>query len=134
MFFRRQPPEVITFEQRVEALRGSGFSTQELGRGQVRVLKNGCAAVIEPTPEGQARVVRAGVLVDGEVAALIDGGYQKFLEAPSGKRKPALAAELRALHGFVEDLDEALGIETLYNESLGTVCDRHAYDRLTGRP
>ncbi|HSW50817.1 MAG TPA: hypothetical protein VLH09_11615, partial [Bryobacteraceae bacterium] len=65
---------------------------------------------------------------------LVDGGFQKFLETPSGRRRPALAAELKRLHDFQADLREALGLKSLYNESLGTVSDRHAYDRLTGRP
>jgi hypothetical protein len=133
MFFRRHPPKVITFDERLEGLREAGFVTETLGRGLVRARKSGCAAVIERSPAGEPRVVGLGVLVDGEIAALIDGGYQKFLETPSGKRRPALAPELKALHDFQEDLDDALGLTSLYNESLGTVCDRHAYDRLAGR-
>ena len=134
MFFRRHPPKVITFDERLAGLRDTGFVTEALDRGLVRARKSGCAAVIERSPEGEPRVVRLGVLVDGEIAELIDGGYQKFLETPSGKRRPALEPELKALHDFQEDLDTALGLTMLYNESLGTVCDRHAYDRLTGRP
>jgi len=134
MFFRRHPPKVISFDERLESLRASGFSTQALDRGLVQAQKSDCAAVIEQTPAGETRVVRLGVLIGGEIAALIDGGYQKFLETPSGKRKPALACELKALHDFQDDLDETLGLTTLYNQALGTVCDRHAYDRLTGRP
>jgi leucyl-tRNA synthetase len=42
-------------------------------------------------------------------------------------------AQLKALHAFEEDLTEALGLESLYNTSLGTTNDFHVYDRLAGR-
>ena len=32
-----------------------------------------------------------------------------------------------------EELKEALGLTSLYNESLGTVSDRYVYDRVTDR-
>jgi hypothetical protein len=76
---------------------------------------------------------RAGILAGGEIANLVDGGFQKFFRTPSGKSKPALATDLRALHDFEEDLKEALGLESLYNESLGTVSTFYQYDRLQGR-
>jgi hypothetical protein len=134
MFFRRLTPKVITFEDRLEGLRKSGFVLQPLDRGRVQARKGNCAAILDRSAEGEPRVVSLGVLVGGEISSLIDGGYQKFLETPSGMRLPALAPELKTLHDFQEDLDEALGLETLYNLSLGTVCNRHAYDRLKGRP
>ncbi len=46
---------------------------------------------------------------------------------------PALAEELKALHDFEEDLKEALGQESYYNESLGTVSTYYLYDRVEGR-
>ena len=134
MFFRREPRRLVTFDERIQHLRDHGFGTQPLPREQVEVRRDGCVAVVGSSAEGSACLLRHGVLVGGEMAALVDGGYQKFLETPSGARRPALAAELKKLHDFQEDLDEALGLDSLYNESLGTVCDRHAYDRLTGRP
>jgi hypothetical protein len=76
---------------------------------------------------------RAGILVSGEIATLVDGGFQKFFRTPSGKNKPALASELKALHDFQEDLKEALGIEILYNEALGTVSTYYLYDRVKDR-
>ena len=48
----------------------------------------------------------------GEIGSLVDGGYQKFFRTPSGKTKPALASELKALHDFEEDLKEGLGQES----------------------
>ena len=68
----------------------------------------------------------------GEIAALVDGGYQKFWRA-GGRNVPALAGQLEALHEFEEDLREGLGLESFYNTSLGTTNDLHLYDRLTGR-
>jgi len=70
--------------------------------------------------------------VAAEIAALVDGGYQKFWRA-GNRRVPALAQQLKALHDFEEDLREALGLESLYNTSLGTTNDLHVYDRLAGR-
>ena len=51
-----------------------------------------------------------------------------YKRQPSGKVKPALASELKALHDFEEDLKEGLGLETLYNEALGTVSTYYLYD------
>ncbi|MFB3779280.1 MAG: hypothetical protein ACE141_16805 [Bryobacteraceae bacterium] len=132
MFFRRDPNRPVTFDERIQRLRTQGFEIQSLPSGQVVARRDSCAAVVAGDRE-TVNVVRLGLLVGGEIARLVDGGFQKFLETPSGRRQPALAAELKRLHGFQEDLNEALGLESLYNESLGTVCDHHAYDRLTGR-
>ena len=68
-----------------------------------------------------------------EIGTLTDGGFQKFFTTPGGKRKPALAEELKEIHNFQEDLREALGLTTLYNESLGTVSNLYLYDRVEGR-
>jgi hypothetical protein len=67
------------------------------------------------------------------IAKLVDGGFQKFFLAPDGSRKPALASELKGIHEFQEDLREALGLESLYNESLGTVSTQYLYDRVQDR-
>ena len=68
-----------------------------------------------------------------EIGALVDGGFQKFFRTPSGKKKPALAEELKALHDFEEDAREALGKQSYYNESLGTVSTFYLYDRVKDR-
>jgi hypothetical protein len=132
MFFRRQRPKEITFEERLTALKSAGFTVDARGGG-VRVSKDNCAAEIENLPTGGSRIVRLGVLVGSEIGLLIDGGFQKFLQAPDGTKVPALASDLKTLHRFEEDLREDLGLESLYNESLGTTCDYHVYDRLEGR-
>ena len=128
MFFRKRQPKPVTFEERLQAMRAAGFETQAQPDGRVRVSRNGCAAIIDSTP----RIERAGWLVGGEIALLVDGGYQKFWRSES-RRVPALAPQLTALHEFEEDLREALGLESFYNTSLGTINDLHNYDRLAGR-
>jgi len=69
----------------------------------------------------------------GGIGKLVDGGFQKFFLVPDGRKKPALASELKAIHAFEEDLREALGLVSLYNESLGTVSTQYLYDRVKDR-
>ena len=40
---------------------------------------------------------------------------------------------MKALQQFSEELKEALGLPSLYNESLGTVSEAYQYDRVVGR-
>lgn len=133
MFFRRPPVTPPTFEQRLEMLRQSGFASQPEPDGRVKVSREGCGSVIENVPGGLPRVVRVGFLIGGEIAVLVDGGFQKFWQTPGGNREPALAHQLKTLHAFQEDLREALGLESWYNTSLGTTNDLHLYDRLRDR-
>ena len=132
MFFRRAQKKEPTFSERLEAAKSAGFTiVADAERWLVR--RDGVSAVIE-NAGGMPRVTeRAGIAMAGETGALVDGGYQKFFETRSGKRKPALASELKAIHDFEEDLREALGMESLYNESLGTVSTFYHYDRLKDR-
>jgi hypothetical protein len=99
------------------------------------VTRDGCGAIAEDLGDGKTGIGigKAGVLVGGEIALLIHGGYQMFLRTPSGKEVPALASHLKTLHAFDEDLREGLGMTTLYNQALGTVCDDHLYDRVEDR-
>jgi hypothetical protein len=76
--------------------------------------------------------VTPGALVRGEVARLLDRGYQKFLKT-SQFEIPASAIQLHAIHQFGEELKQLTGATSLYNESLGTTSDRYQYDRLKGR-
>jgi hypothetical protein len=134
MFFRRQHPQEITFDQRMEELRKAGFTVTPSGGARVTVSRDGCAAVLENLPGAPPRVVeRAGILMAGKIGKLVDGGFQKFFLTPDGRKKPALAPELKAIHAFQEDLREALGMESLYNESLGTVSTEYLYDRVQDR-
>jgi hypothetical protein len=46
---------------------------------------------------------------------------------------PATADHLRAIHEFTEELNEATGAPSLYNEALGTTSNVYNYDRVEGR-
>jgi hypothetical protein len=133
MFFRRQRPKLPTFAERIELLRQAGFETQALPDGRVKISKRRVAAIIGDEGKNQPEIERAGILVDSEIAAPLNAGYQMFLEMPSGKRLPASAEELKALHEFEEDVKEALGLVSLYNTSLGTTSSKHQYDRVLNR-
>ena len=81
----------------------------------------------------RVRDMKVGLLVNGEIAELVNAGYQEFFVTPSGRELPALASQLKALHNFNEDLREALGLTSLYNLSLGTTSGEHLYDRVEDR-
>ena len=134
MFFRRAQTKELTFEERLEQVRRAGFTVDaQPGTRRVRISRDGCAVVLD-LDDGAPRVVEpAGVEMSGEIGALADGGFQKFFLTASGKRKPALASDLRALHDFQEDLREALGEISLYTEALGTVSTIYLYDRVKDR-
>jgi hypothetical protein len=136
MFFRRPRTKHLTFEDHMNAARAAGFRVESAG-GKNRIERNGIAAVAVAGPEDvPVFVERAGVVMGAggnEIGTLTDGGFQKFFTTPSGKRKPALAEELKEIHNFQEDLREALNLTTLYNESLGTVSNLYLYDRVEGR-
>src|SRR5207253_11091185 len=122
MFFRNQTPKVLSFEERIAGLKEHGFTAKMESAGRCRVTRDGCAAIIEDLGDGKMSIGKAGVLVGGEIALLIHGGYQMFLRTLSGKEVPALAPHLKALHAFDDDLRKGLGLTTLYNQALGTVC------------
>ena len=117
----------------MERIRQAGFTITPLGGGVVRVARGDCAADLKESSGSVEGVGRAGIQMGGEIGALVDGGYQKFWRTPAGLQKPATAAELKALHDFEEDLKEALGQESYYNESLGTVSTFYLYDRVQDR-
>jgi hypothetical protein len=133
MFFRREAAVVLTFDGRLESARRAGFSVARPGAGRGVAMRDGLAAVIEDVSGGQPHFGRVGIVLGKEIAELVDVGYQKLFVAPSGASVPALATHLTGLHAFEEDLREALGLSSLYNESLGTVNEKHLYDRLKDR-
>ena len=133
MFFRRERPKQPTFQDRLDAAKAKGFTVTAVDAERVHVSRGQVAAVLENAGGSPLVVERAGIVMANEIGALIDGGFQKFFQTPSGKRKPALADELKAIHEFQEDLREALGMDSLYNESLGTVSTFYKYDRLQDR-
>jgi hypothetical protein len=133
MFFRRERPRNPSFQERVNALEGAGFTVTAPAGGTVRVSRGVCAVDLKEANGALQVEDRAGVGMAGEIAVLVDGGFQKFFRAPSGKKKPALADELKALHSFEADLKERLGLKSLYNEGLGTVSTLYQYDRVKDR-
>jgi hypothetical protein len=132
MFFRREQPQNPTFADRLEALRKAGFTTTSQTGGAVRASRANCAVDLKEE-NGAVDAGAAGMAMGGETGALVDGGFQKFFRTPSGKSRPALAGDLKALHEFEEDLKEALGQESYYNQSLGTVSTFYLYDRVKDR-
>jgi hypothetical protein len=133
MFFRREKLKTPGFQDRLEALRARGFALTIRPDGAVRSTRGSCAADIRESGGGVPPAVAAGILVGDDIAPLVDGGYQKFFRTARGDRKPATAEELVALHNFEEDLKEALGQKTLYNQALGTVSTFYQYDRVENR-
>jgi hypothetical protein len=130
------------FDQTLEILRTHLFDVRPFTSiaGGVLVSKHGAGAVLVPAQpsKGEAGDVaaafaeRPGALVQGEVACLLDRGYQKFIKT-SQFELPASASQLQAIHLFSEELKQLTGAISLYNESLGTTSDSHQYDRLKGR-
>ncbi len=125
-----------SFEQILQALRAHAFDVTALAgvAGGMLVSKHGAAAVLVPA-QGESYAAfaeRPGILVRGEVARLLDRGYQKFIKT-SQFELPASASQLHAIHAFTEELTQLTGGISLYNESLGTTSDLYQYDRLRGR-
>jgi hypothetical protein len=130
------PLKIVTrsFENALHWLSDHGFEVTHPASGNVcSVRKYQCAAIIEAGREGQTRIAAfPAILVAGEPAVLVDRGYQKFLKT-SKLEVPATADQLEALHRFSEELKEALGYTSLYNEGLGSVSARYQYDRVVSR-
>lgn len=123
------------FDETLDVLRAHGFTVAAFAGapGGMLVSKNGVAAVLAPAEGASAAfAVRPGVQVQGEIARLVDRGYQKFIRT-SKYELPATAAQLHAIHTFGEELKDLSGGISLYNESLGTTSDQYVYDRLKGR-
>lgn len=133
MLFRRERPKIPTFSERVDLLRSAGFGIEKLPDDRVKITKSGIGAVVGDEGRNQTDIEKAGVLVGAEIATLLSRGYQMFLETPGGKRLPAQAEQLKALHEFEDDVKEALGLVNLYNTSLGTTTPSHLYDRVFQR-
>jgi hypothetical protein len=133
MFFRREVIKVPTFSERVDKLKKAGFIVETTADGRAKISKHGVAAVIGDEGKGLASIEKSGVILNGEMATLWSGGYQMFLVTPDGRRYPAQAEQLKALHEFEMDVKDALELTDLYNTSLGTTSRDHQYDRVTKR-
>jgi hypothetical protein len=126
-----------TFSNALEYLAGHQFDVASSREGSAtkafQIRKYGCAAEIAAAPDGSTVVLaRPGWVLGGQISRIVDRGYQKFLKTPK-LEIPATADHLRAIHDFSEELKEAAGSNSLYNESLGTTSDRYVYDRVKGR-
>ena len=133
--------EQRSFDEVVENLKLRGFDVIDAPStpGRVFLKKHGCSAAIErnlqaaATDTSEAKLfVKPGFLIGGEIARLVDKGYQKFLVTTKNEI-PASADHLKAIHDFSEELREAMNVTSLYNEALGTVSDRYVYDRVQDR-
>jgi len=133
MFFRREKPHEPAFAERIESLKKLGFHADLTGSGQTLVTRDGIGAVVEDRAGQRPHVNKAGLVIQREIGLLVNGGYQMFWQTATGRRVPALAAQLKNLHSFEEDLKEGLSLPSLYNESLGTTSDLHLYDRVEHR-
>jgi hypothetical protein len=132
----------LSFDEVESSLRTLGFDVQPVPgvANQIMVRKYGAGAILiqgpvaaKKTPE--TAVIwreRPGYMVGGEVATLLDKGYQKFWKS-SRLEVPATAESLQGVHRFAEELREVVGEPSLYNESLGTTSDSYMYDRVKGR-
>jgi hypothetical protein len=127
--------EERTYEDAVSWLREHGFDLIEAPGTQNRVFarKYNVSAAIQKTDDGGAKIFAyPGYLIGAEISKLVNKGYQQFLKT-SKTEVPASADHLKALHQFSEELKEALGTPSLYNESLGTVSESYQYDRVQDR-
>jgi hypothetical protein len=129
-------PRQRSFDEVLQQLRSSQFDVQDVSgvANQKRIAKDGCALVLEPAANnaGFRMAVRPGLVFGGEIAHLVDRGFQKFFKN-SKTEFPATAERLQKLHRFVEEIKEIAGSITLYNEALGTVSDAYLYDRVKNR-
>ena len=127
--------KIKSFEEAVAWFRDHGFDVLEApgASGRVFLKKYHCSAAIERGDDGSVKIFAyPGYLMNGEISKLVDHGYQKVLQT-SKAVYPATADHLKALHDFSEELKEALGLPSLYNESLGTVSESYHYDRIENR-
>ena len=131
----------VTFDEVLSTLGNERFDVAPAAGGAKgipgarRISKYGCSAEIAPpdAADGSVRMVgKAGWVLNGEIAHILDRGYQKFL-ATSKLQIPATADHLRCIHKFEAELKKAIGALTLYNESMGTTSDAYVYDRVKGR-
>ncbi len=125
------------FSQTLDNLRAHSFTVEPFAgiEGAMLVTRHGVGAVLAPPhskDEFAVVAISPGVLVKGQIARLLDRGYQKFIKTPQFEL-PATAQQLQSIHTFTEELNQVTGVMGLYNESLGTTSDLYQYDRLRGR-
>src|ERR1700676_590028 len=123
------------YEETLSWLRDHGLDLIEAPGTQGRVfLKkyNVSAAMQKDGDDGVKIFAYPGYLIGGEISKLINRGYQQVLKT-SKTEVAATADHLKSWQQFSEELKEALGLPSLYNESLGTVSEAYQYDRIVDR-
>jgi len=124
-----------TYEDALSWLRDHGFDLIEAPgtQGRVFLKKYSCSAAIQKDGDDGVKIFAyPGYLIGGEISKLVNRGYQQFLKTAKTE-VPATADHLKSLQQFTEELKEALGLPSLYNESLGTVSESYHYDRIQDR-
>ena len=117
----------------LETLPAQDFRVSSTG-GVVRVEKYGCGAEFRRSSgESFQMTILPTFLLAGQFTRLWDAGYQKFFITEDHRKIPALAVHLRQMRRFNEELRNALGVPTYYNEALGSTCKVTTYDRVQGR-
>ncbi len=127
--------EQRSYEDAVSWFRDHGFDLTEAPGTQARVFlrKYNVSAAIQKTEDDGVKIFAyPGYLIGSEISKLVNKGYQQFLKT-SRTEIAATADHLKALHQFSEEMKEALGLPSLYNESLGTVSEAYQYDRIKDR-
>jgi hypothetical protein len=127
--------EARTYDEALAWLRENAFDVTEAPgmSGRVFLRKYNVSAAIQKTADDTVKIFAyPGYLVGSEISKLVNRGYQQFLKN-SKTEIPATADHLKALHSFAEELKVALGMPSLYNESLGTVSESYQYDRIENR-
>lgn len=127
--------EARTYEEALAWLRDHGFDVTDAPGTTSRVFlrKYNVSAAIEKTPDDGVKIFAyPGCLIGSEISKLVNRGYQQFLKT-SKAEVPATAEQLKSLQSFAEELKIALGLPSLYNESLGTVSESYQYDRVVDR-
>jgi hypothetical protein len=127
--------EERTYEDAVAWLKDHGFDLIEAPGTQNRVFvkKYNVSAAIQKNGDDHVKIFAyPGYLIGSEISKLVNKGYQQFLKTAKTE-VPATADHLKALHQFTEEFKEALGLPSLYNESLGTTSEAYQYDRIEDR-
>ena len=127
--------EARTYEEALAWVRDHGFDVTDAPgtNGRVFLRKYNVSAAIQKTADDGVKIFAyPGYLMGSEISKLVNRGYQQFLKT-SKTELPATADHLKALQSFAEELKVALGLPSLYNESLGSVSESYQYDRVEDR-
>jgi len=127
--------EARTYDEALAWLRDHGFDITDAPgtNGRAFLRKYNVSAAIQKTPDDLVKIFAyPGYLIGSEISKLVNRGYQQFLKT-SKTEVPATADHLKALQSFAEEMKVALGLPSLYNESLGTVSESYHYDRIEDR-